>query len=355
MSILRQYNCEFFTPKFAYRDSFQTGSIEYAFDYTDIEKCKLEGPLSLSAQVGDYVRIKSGETTYLGVVSDIGTDKNVLEIEYKPLSKIFDVDVYTPTVSGTVETILSGLISAEYVSNSDTLQNITGLTVRTTSSTSGAFGLNEGVNNLYNMVLEAFTSYGIVCSFSLDPQNKKLVLTIGTIVDKPFVIESDLNSVLLRNIVIKESKEFVNKVTIYDSADYTRSIIYYMQPNGTISTTPSQRITPVKETSLTVDVKTNSDGTDNWSDKALAKATSTLKAPQYKNLIEITTAVDDMLVRPSERFIGQSVSVISGEHMYSSVLTGYEIKDGEYTLVFGIYREELSKILKKRWRTNNGD
>lgn len=359
MSILRQFNCELFDTAFKYIDSFQIGDIKYSFDYTDVEKCKVEAPLKTNAAIGYYIRIHSREIDVVGVISDLKESKGILEVEYKPLSKYFDTNLYMPVVEGTVEDILSDLITDNYISNSDTYQNINGLTIKKTSSTDGILGFDVGINNLMDVIVEVFTTYQIVCSWSIDVMNKRLVLTIGKVIQNTFTIESDLNTVYERNITIKESKDFVNKVTIYDSENYERNVTYYMQPDGVMSETPTQRILPVNKAEAAVVVKyktdkTTGEVTDDWDTKSVTKASQMLKSPEYTNLIEITTGYEDTLVRPTTRFIGQEVNVIAGDASHNSILTGFEIEDGKYKLIFGVYREQFSKMIKKRWRKSNG-
>lgn len=87
-----------------------------------------------------------------------------MTLEYKPFNKLFDITAYVDpmelqTVS--LEKWLKDQIEKIYVNNSDQLQNIAGLTITVISEHQGAAieGYETGLNNLYDIIVEAFMSY----------------------------------------------------------------------------------------------------------------------------------------------------------------------------------------------------
>lgn len=359
---MRIYNIEIFDAGINYKCSAQTEDIKYEFDYLDVDKNKIKFAKRVETEKGDFIRIKGGRMNVTGVISDVKDQKRGFTVEYKPLNKIFDVDLYInmDNLQGnTIEGFLNNIISAEWINNADPYQNIQNMTVHIGTTTPPESGLDfeSGIINLFDLIIECFTTYGIVLNFTLDPQNKGIVLTIKKEEAARFVIEADLDNIFDKTIVYKDAKEDKNKVYIYNKDDYTQSAVYYMDAaTNTVTKTPAERYMPVIETSKTVTVKTKTeDGvtSDDFEEKALAKATSTLKEPQYKNLIEVETALDDEIVRPLERKIGQPGVIISEGVSYSSVLTGLEIDGTKCKLVFGAIRLELTKLIKQRWRKEN--
>ncbi|MDD3369395.1 MAG: hypothetical protein PHP50_11025 [Lachnospiraceae bacterium] len=351
---MQLYNVELFEPDFTYRDSAQVEELNHSFDYLDIEKTKIKIPGTIKACKGDWIRIRNKKFEAVGIISDVKIKAKEVELEYKPASKIFNVKTYMD-FSGlddiTVELWLSNIIRSLYIDNEDSLQNVKGLEIKVTSGqTGGTFSDYEtGINNLFSVIIDAFTLYGIVCLFSMDVQRKKVILTIGTSIAEKFTIESDLPTVLEKDITIKEAKESTNKLIVYNEADYTESVVYYRDANDNITTVDTDRVSPVVFDSTVVKVSNNK----TFAEVALSKAQSTLKATQYDNLIEITTTYEDELVRPLERVIGQKADIISGTSVYSTVLTGMDFSNDSIKLIFGTIRLELTKQLKSRWRKEN--
>lgn len=249
-----------------------------------------------------------------------------------------------------LEKWLKDQIEKIYVNNTDQLQNITGLTVTVISEHRGAAieGYETGLNNLYDIIVEAFMSYGIVCTFTMDVQRKRLNLLIGSRDTDRITIEADLGNVFEKEVTIKEAQENTNKLIVYNEEDYTQKIVYYLTKNNEITTEDRDRITPVICGQVTAKATTKI----TFEEAAQSKVEKTLKTSEYDNLIEITVSVDDPLVRPTQLQIGQTVEIISDGMRYNTVLTGINYASEKITLIFGAIRLELTKILKRRFREN---
>lgn len=348
------YNVELFSPDFEYRASAQVEYIDHEYDYLDITKAAVKIPGEITAEKGDWIRITREGFEASGVVSDIKSRRDTITIEYKPFNKIFDIKTYvdpTELKNMSLEQWLKNIIVRIYVENEDELQNFTGLNVKIISEHQGTAieGYETGLNNLYDIVVEAFLTYEIVCEFAIDVQNRSLNLLIGSKDLEKVTIEADLGNVLEKEITIKEGDESTNKLIVYNEEDFAQKVVYYLTKNNEVTTEDRDRVTPVVCECTTA--KASSKTT--FAEVAQSKAEKTLKASIYDNLIEITVLVNDEIVKPEQLQIGQNAEIISDGVKYNTILTGVEYDEEKMTLIFGAIRLELTKILKRRIRNGN--
>lgn len=316
----------------------------------------LEGLMD-AVGVGAYIRLQRDDTDIFGVITSITTSDDALltSIGIQPFpSAIFSAEILFDTnTQGTValETVIANLITASWISNADTLQNIPGLTVTTTSSTV-AWGMNlksdtEGMHHciidFYDVLIKrALEEYGIAIHTSVDFQNGAINLTIGKVVGTQ-TIEADLPNVFERTFLINESSKNTNKLDVYDSANYTSTIIYYKHTDGTYNTTNTDRLYPVVREVQAVEVEEGS----TFAQAAASAAASVFGEVTYNNLIEIKCLYDDELIRPKELEIGSVVTVIHEGNAYASILTGYQLENNVVNLIFGSIRADLTKLLRR--------
>ena len=339
------YNVEIFSGQFKYKNSVQIQTLEYEFDYLDIEKNKIKHP-DLRASKGDYIRI-TGKTKIVGVVSDVIEDKNTIELEYKSFMSLFDVKIYTAISSmKTIEQWLKKTIEELYINNTDALQNVYGLQVITTTETVGSLDYEDGINNLYEIIVSAFTVYGILVDFDINVGAKRIFINVGKKKLNRFTIESYLPNVKEIKVTLKEDDSIKNKCKIYNSENLAESVTYYLDQDDNVTTSPKTRKKPVGY----IEVLAKGTNKKTFAEVAETKAIQTLKPSRLDNLIEVTCSLNDPIIKPYERFIGQTVHVITKDGTrYVSELTGYEYKESEARLIFGAIRLELTKQLKK-WR-----
>lgn len=316
----------------------------------------LEGLMD-AVGVGAYIRLQRDDTDIFGVITSITTSDDALltSIGIQPFpSAIFSAEILFDTnTQGTValETVIADLITASWISNADTLQNIPGLTVTTTSSTV-AWGMNlksdtEGMHHciidFYDVIIRrALEEYGIAIHTSVDFQNGAINLTIGKVVGTQ-TIEADLPNVFDRTFLINESSKNTNKLDVYDSADYTSTIIYYKHTDGSYDTTNNNRLYPVVREVQAVEVEEES----TFADAAASAAASVFGEVTYNNLIEIKCLYNDELIRPKELKIGSVVTVIHEGQAYTSIMTGYQLENNVINLIFGSIRADLTKLLRR--------
>ena len=341
------YKAEIFDRTFTFKDFSPIQNPSISFDYLTLEPTKIVCP-RITADKGDFVVISREDVVYQGIVDDIQIDTAVT-LSIKPLLSLFDCDVhFDRTQSHQLETFIAGIIAENWENNTDTAQNVTGLTVTTTSSTTGYLNLKDNVHNLYEIITKALTGYGIVVDFVTSPQDKTAEVVIGK-QTATAVIETDLHNVIGKVLTIGDSYGATNKITVYDADNAAQTpIVYYLHTDGTVSTSPIGRITPVFPT---VDEVTVDEG-DTFADAAHEAAYDALKPRQFDNCIEVTILDDNRLVS-SDMAIGTVVTVYDKSSVYKSILTGYTRSGRATTLLLGNVRIDLTKklILERRRST----
>ena len=354
---MQPFNVEIFDRQFNLIQHYNVGAIDYKYDYLSTMENSVMIAFNENVQNGDYIRIKNNTDSYFGYISAIAVNEaqqGFSEIKFKPFISLFDSSImFDTTLQGsatTLEQMIADYITAYWISNADSEQNIFGLEVQTISSTSGwgfhitsdQKGLNKAVINFMTSIIRrSLTKYQVGLYAVPDFSNKKIVIQIGVKAPGTFFIEADLPNVVEKSIIVNESSQDMNKLIIYDQADLVTNVIYYKHPDGSYDTTDDDRITPVIYAITSVAV---SEG-DTFADAAQDAADKQFDVDSYSNLIELTVQNEDALVMPDSLTIGQLVNVASNGTSYASILTGVERSDVT-KLTFGTVRLDLTKILK---------
>ncbi|MBR2894240.1 MAG: hypothetical protein IKC03_01100 [Oscillospiraceae bacterium] len=353
---MRPYNVEIFTPAFELVGNTNVNEVTYKEDYLTSDENSITVLALPGIQKQDYIRISRGAEEYAGVITEIGygTDKSkqLQTISFKPLVELLNTDILFDTDlqgSGTMEEFIRDRIREMYIDNTDALQNITGLSLSTVSGTEGwslhitpaeSGGHYNIVNLMDSVIIPAMQKYGILVKAKLDVQTKQIHMSIGKTASGVVVIESDLPNIIKKNVTIKQVSADVNKLVLYNGADYTQTRTYYLHPDLSYDTKDTDRITPV-----VCELQTIS-GEENFESAAITAAHNKFSSLAFSNLIELTMANGDTLVKPEEMEFGQEVDIISDGEMYRSILTGRE--RGKTTkLIFGTVRLDLTKILRR--------
>lgn len=341
------YKIEIFDRNFAFRSFAPIAPQAIEFDYLTMSKVSLKTP-QIAAQKGDYARITVGSReVYTGLIDDVAVNDADVTITLVPLQTIFNGTVYIGAVSsGTVEKTLAAVIKDHFVESSDTLQNIPGLQVITSSATSGGLWGDDLLVNFSDLMEKAITAYGVVISMVFSPQEKTLTATIGKVAETA-VIEADLPAILSREIILGDSYGQLNKLIVLDDADASRSAIYFLHSDGTVSTKNTDRLYPVFFATVIVSAEDAAD----FDALASEQAFNALSPQQYDNLIELT-ASNDSRVFPKDLPIGAVVAVWYNGKKYRSILSGRIIREKTTTLLFGVVRIDLTKKLALQSRKN---
>lgn len=315
---------------------------------------ELEGLMD-QVGVGAYIRLQRDDTDIFGVITSItnADDKLMTQFGIQPFpAAIFSAEILLDTnVQGVtaLETVLANIITANWISNADTLQNIPGLSVTTTTSTTN-WGMNlksdtEGkhhcIIDFYDVLIRrALAEYGIAIQTNVDVETGTISLSIGKITGTK-TIESDLPNVFERTFLVNEASKNTNKLVVYDTSNYTTTRVYYKHTDGTYDTSNTDRVYPVVFEVQGAEVQEG----ETFAQAADSAAASVFGEVSYNNLIEITCHYDDKLIDPRSLKVGSVVSVIHDGVSYGSIMTGYKLSNNIITLVFGSIRADLTKIL----------
>lgn len=355
---MQPYNIEIFDPSFNLIQHYNSGAIEYKYDYLSTVENSVLVAFDENVEKGDYIRIVNDTDDYFGYITAIQVNESVQgfsEIRFKPFISLFDAPImFDTTLQGSVislEQAIADIITAYWISNSDTAQNIFGLEVETSSVTSGwgfhitsdQKDLNKAIINFMSSIIRrSLTKYQVGLYAVPDFEAKKIKVTIGKMAASTYYIEADLPNVIEKSVIINETTEDMNKLVIYDQADLVTNIIYYKHPDGSYDTVNTNRIVPVIYGMTSV----ASNEEETFADAAQDAADKQFDVDSFNNLIELTVQNDDELVNPNVIAIGQAVNVITNGASYSSILTGVE-RGIKTKLIFGSIRLDLTQILKK--------
>ena len=353
---MKPFNIEIFDRQFNLLAHTNIEEVNIDYDYLKPNNSEVTARVPMDdIGTGDYIRFTRDDTELFGVITSVEGAEDVLltKISFQPFpAGIFTTEILFDTdQQGTValETVIANLIKASWVNSPDTVQNIPGLSVTTTTSTvswgmnlkSDTEGMHHCVINFYEVLISrAMSEYGIAIQAEADFQAKTIKLTIGK-VNAPQTIEADLPNVFEKTMLINEASKNVNKLVVYDVANYTTTIAYYLHPDGTYNTTNTDRLTPVVREITTAEASDD----QTFPQAAASAAAGVFGETTYNNLIEITCKYDDELIEPKQIKAGTVVSIISGGVSYGSILTGYKLADNVITLIFGAIRADLTKLI----------
>jgi hypothetical protein len=340
------YNIETFTPNLVNNSHDLIQDIENKIDYLNLEDNTLKSA-HLNANKGDYIRIHSESKEFIGIITGIEPGEYETKITYYPFHSVFDVDVhyvYSQLASKSLENWLKDIITEQFINNADTIQNVFGLAITTSTSTTNALlGLTENIGNLFEIITTAFLNHGVVIDVAINPQTKIINLNIGRNDATKITIEADLPNIIESEFTFKKTSKSYNKLVVYNKDNESETAIFYKHTDDSISKINTDRIAPVIFDTIFVTVSSN----QTFDEVAYDTAFTTMTAEKYNNLIELTVTDEDDLVKPYDLKIGQEVDIIYKDTLYSTILTGFEFKETT-KIIFGAARTELTKLWKRR-------
>jgi hypothetical protein len=348
------YNVEVFdrqTFNCIFHDSIERA--EYRIDYLNPVDNTAAVRKTEVIQEGQLIRINGEDYDFFGVITSVGNDQEGLTTIYyrhflyalsQPI--LFNCE-YQKTTS--LEATIAHYVNDVFVSNNDTMQNIVGLQVRFQTNTTFTFSLKpdtEGgrycVVDLYDAIIApALSKYGVAIAVEADPQEKTIELVIRKVADA-VTIEADLPNVFDCRVTVAETSNDVNKLLIYNDADFSETKIYYLHQDRTYDTNNVDRILPVARK---IDIVSVASG-QTFAQAAADAAEETFGDIDISNLIEVDMANTDKLIKPMSREIGERTTIIKGGKAYKSVLTGMTV--GSYTtLIYGAMRLDITDLIRK--------
>ena len=249
--------------------------------------------------------------------------------------------------------MIGDLIAQYWCNSSDTEQNMP-LNITTYSSTTNwSFGLvgdksddenatsannHQCVVEFYDTILQnAMMRYRVTVTAELDIGNKRVNLSIG-VPSGTRIIEADLPEVEIVDFTIGKMEADLNKLEIWNDANYTDVIRYYLHEDGTYNTDGStSRIKPVKMDVISV----TPDNDHTFASLAEEQAKQKFGDIKWKNYIELDVG-NQSLMQADQLKIGQLATVKHSGQSYETLLTGKKVGDIT-TLIFGTIRVDLTK------------
>lgn len=355
---MKPYNVEIFRPNFQMVGTTNVNAINYKEDYLASDENTITVLMLADVEKQDYIRISRNNEEYVGVITEIGygTDqsKELQTITYKPLVELLNTSILfdvNDQRQGSMEEFICKHIKETFIENPDTLQNIQGLSISVVSGTkdwdlhitpSESGGHYNIVNFMDSVIVPAMQKYGILVKTSLDVQNKQITMTIGKACDGVITIEADLPNIIKKNITIKQVSADVNKLVLYNAANYEETRVYYLHTDLSYDTKDTDRIIPVVCELQALQAEEGS----TFQSTAIRAARDKFSYLAFSNLIELTMCNDDALLKPEGMEFGQEVEIISDGIAYRSMLTARE--RGQNTkLIFGTVRLDLTKVLRR--------
>lgn len=365
-----------------HHDSVEAPTID--IDYISPVDSTIEIKKTAMVQVGNYIRL-SGPTVFEGIVTKVSDEEDYTQVSFKPLFCMFDVDIVFDTwqavwesdAKRTLEEAIRRCIKAEWIDTSDTKQikpitlhlldtdqqtarwtlDATYTEPKQATSIADAFSEQYKIVNLLNdIIIPAFERYGIATIGVIDEKSKKLRFYIQKNYSPRVIIDVDQPMIVLNEFIPKRLNSDVNKLIVHDSENISSTKTYYLYTDGTFGTANQNRITPVvfrhvivSRQSVTTEDSSNGSSESESKKETLAEAAekeaqSLFNKAMFMNCVEFETELNDGLVRPYERSIGEKAYLYHNGQRISSMLTGIKYDD-HVTLTYGIVRVKYVKSI----------
>lgn len=271
---MKPYNVEVFDRQFNFRGNalIEPTEFSYNYDFVSSEKNTIvleKSPLTvrddansgtagdMSIALSDYIVIQMGWAAPYGVVTKLETEGEKLTITYMDLQELFNHEVLIPADEikhTSIEAYIKKLIDDAFINNNDALQLIPGLTTEQKTTTYGVFPYNDTtevyvvINLLKDLIFPAFTKYLIGVFIELSIPDKTITVEIGRrTAYSEWSLEADLPNIIDKNIIIRQSSNDTNKLTLVDIANYNMNEYHYYlhRSDYSWSSTDNDRFMPV--------------------------------------------------------------------------------------------------------------
>ncbi|MBQ1442151.1 MAG: hypothetical protein IIZ08_09600 [Clostridia bacterium] len=335
------YKAEFFDRFFDFKFFSVIGEAEIVSDYLTLDKTSIVIPSIAEISRGWYCHITRGaDVVYQGIVSGVDTGKSATTVRLSPLLSLFEFQFYyNRKTYNSSKTDLEGWFRSAILATfagSDNTQNIPGLSVTAATHTDGVdLNLKDNIHDFWDLARKALESSKIAIDCEFNPSAKTITAAIRNhSSESEITIESDLQNISDRKFTLRDNYGNVNKVVVYNAEDSTQSQTFYA----------SDYAAPVVQRIAEVTVE---DG-QSFSTAAREKSAELMRKTDADNLIELTIRVGDRIIPALH--VGQPVRILKNGVAYHTVYSGKAEKKtekgGSVTLIFGLIRTDLTKILK---------
>ena len=374
---MQQYRVEFFRNAVNEQGVHRIEYVHHDFidspliddDYLAIQSTVLEIRPTTVVDTGDIVRLLRDESTYFfGIVSNVAPAEYTTSVTVQPFISIFDApilfdsaDQSKNTEEYSLENVLKKYIEANYVRNSDNLQNFPLVVeVPETGNHTNKWDMNIGVEflredsedaqkvviNFYEtLIINALKIYSVAINPTINFSTGTITLHIGKIDEERFV-DADLDNATVVTLKVNERPTGTNKLVVYNADDFSQTpFIFYVHPDRTWDRENENRILPVAVDITTVTPDSNAEDKDEaFLIAAIETAYQTLSGMEWDELIELQCAPNDVLINPMTLKIGQMVRIFYKDGIYKSILTGRTVASDSVKLIFGSERIQFTKM-----------
>ena len=264
---------EVFDRQYNFRGNALIEPTEFQFDYDFVSMVKntivlYKSPLTvretntgtagdMTIALSDFIVINLNGDYEAGIVTKLEAVEDTLTIVYTNFLSLFNHEVLIPADEikhTSIEDYIKKLLDESFVTNDDESQVIPGMTTVKKTTTYGVFDYNDTtevyvvINILKDLIFPAFNKYLIGIFIDLNIPAKTMTVNIGRRLNyDDFTIEADLPNIIDTNIVIRQSTNDTNKLTLVDIANYDMTEYHYYlhQSDYSWSSTDSDRILPV--------------------------------------------------------------------------------------------------------------
>ena len=197
---------------------------------------------NIETSIGDIVIAKTDVFSYIGILESIEQkDDHTTIIRTLDFREIFNLDILVHSYSGDLIDYLYQLISSNFKTNQDTLQNLDYLTIQKEASVTGKLTFDadkvENISKIFELVSK---SYGISFQTEVVYLRGRITNILFKIINiqEGLVMKSNFSSIL--NVETNDSSsQVINKVINYPRSDnqlHTSSKIFYLLTDGNITT-----------------------------------------------------------------------------------------------------------------------
>ena len=367
------YNIDFFDHEGDYVTNSNIDGIDIEEDYLSggdntLDIVNTNNANSISR--GGYVHLTKNREGYIqehfGYITGITKDQinnSIIKVKWSDVLNAFNVNWCIDTDVQHSGVALEAYIAEQMqlIANQTIMLNNPGMAINfTTTSSTTDWGFNlkaqaEGQHNLITnfkstIINRALKEYDVAVlispSFDNYSQTKiTLNVTIGKISESYKTIEADLINTIDKSVTLHDSSNDVNRLKIYNELNFNQAYTYLVGADGQTyrvdqSGDTNQQYPVIFET-MSIRSETGFEAS------ALANAKSKFKQSEYADLIELTYAINDGMIKPLQLDIMKKYNIIFDGKEYKTIMTGKEIKDGKVKLTFGTNRMDLTKILKQ--------
>lgn len=335
----------------AYKDyGYVDKTFEISIDLVIIQKSTfVVNKGKLNAAIGDIVILKGGAISFIGIVERLEVaDPHQTTVNALDFREIFSIDVPVQSFSGDLATYLETLLNQNFNTSTDSLQNLTYLTIVKDATVQGDLTFEADKIMSLASVMEMITkTYGLRLSSEATYLRGRITGIIFRISEVNRGIKLKSNYLAIQDLVINDSSsQMINKLTYHpkiENITYRNIVSYYLLTSGEITTNVDDALR-YKSVRPKASYYTDADYPN-----LLTKARSEMMSSKLDHNITFTIRTENDVIQPMTNFqLGDFVEFRNNDQIYDSVVTSIKFKNGfhQATITLGEYRIKLTEKIQ---------